>query len=136
MSQNQGAPLILRSPVIIAAGTLGQDGYGEGFPPDLELHRLGAVIPKTLTPRPRTGNPWPRRWPGSYRQAQREHAPAYLNSIGLENPGLAAALPEIPSWAERWQTSVIISIAGETESELAQMAGKLDRTPGISGIEE
>ena len=49
--------LSLRNPVMIASGTFGYDGYGRGITPEMDLSRLGAVIPKTFTRLPREGNP-------------------------------------------------------------------------------
>ena len=60
----------LANPVIIASGTFGYDGYGRGITPDMRLERLGAVIPKTVTRYAREGNPEPRWWPNSFREAR------------------------------------------------------------------
>jgi len=51
------AGLMLRNPIMVAAGTFGWDGYGEGLPPGLDFQRLGAVVAKTTTLAPRLGNP-------------------------------------------------------------------------------
>ena len=69
-------PLALRNPVLSGSGT-----YGHGLemchftPPE----RLGAWVSKTVTLKPRAGNPAPRI---------SETAAGLLNSIGLENRGL------------------------------------------------
>ena len=42
--------LIIRNPVMIASGTFGYDGYGRGMTSDMDLGRLGAVIPKDRYP--------------------------------------------------------------------------------------
>ena len=127
--------LLIENPVMIASGTLGSDGYGSTLPAELELHRLGAIVMKTITPNPREGNAEPRRWPRPPRDARWEPSPFYLNSIGMENPGLDAILPEIPHWVQRWGTRLIISIAAESPSDLGWMADQLDGIPGISGLE-
>ena len=62
--------LILSNPVMIASGTFGNDGYGEGLNPDVDLSLLGAVIPKTVTPCFRIGNAEPRRYPKSFGDAR------------------------------------------------------------------
>ena len=45
-------PLELENPVITASGTF---GYGLEFLPFLELNRLGGLVTKGLSPRPRRG---------------------------------------------------------------------------------
>jgi len=49
--------LTLPNPVLVAAGTF---GYGVEFARAVRLERLGGLITKTLTKRPRHGNPPPR----------------------------------------------------------------------------
>jgi dihydroorotate dehydrogenase (NAD+) catalytic subunit len=80
---------------MIASGTFGYDGYGRGITPEMDLSRLGAVIPKTVTRHPREGNPEPRWYPASYRLAWEAGEFVFLNSIGLANPGIEAALSEM-----------------------------------------
>ena len=106
--------LALRNPVMIASGTFGYDGYGRGLIPEMDLSRLGAVIPKTFTRLPREGNPEPRWYPESYRVARENHEPVMLNAIGLTNPGIEAGLGELaPQWAE-WDATVLLSMSGDS----------------------
>ena len=49
--------LSLKNPVLVASGTFGYVREMAGF---VRLERLGGVIPKTVTYRPRAGNPTPR----------------------------------------------------------------------------
>src|SRR5688572_11407039 len=49
--------LTLRNPVLVASGTFGYAREMEGL---VDVGRLGGVIPKTVTARPRAGNPPPR----------------------------------------------------------------------------
>ena len=74
-------PARLANPVLTASGTY---GYGDEYAHVQDPRRLGAVITKTVTLRPRTGNP-------PVRIA--ETAAGMLNTIGLENVGLAAFRP-------------------------------------------
>ena len=41
--------LKIDNPVMIASGTFGYDGYGRGITPEMDLGRLGAVLPKTVS---------------------------------------------------------------------------------------
>src|SRR5260370_17479582 len=68
--------LLLKNPVITAAGTF---GYGIEYAKIAEVQRLGAVICKGTTVQPRTGNAHPRTL---------ETASGMLNAIGLQNPGI------------------------------------------------
>ena len=91
-----------------------------------DIQRLGAIVCKGTTPEPREGNPLPRiaECPGGI-----------LNAIGLQNIGLEALIKEkAPIWAG-WQVPVIVNIAGNTIDQYALMAAKLDKVPGISGLE-
>ena len=58
-----------------------------------------------------------------------------LNSIGLQNIGIDAILKDVaPVWAT-WRVPVIANIAGESVSDYAELARRLDGVPGVSGIE-
>ena len=63
----------LATPLIPAAGTLAKEALGE------VKGVYGAMLPKTVTPRSRSGNPPPRI---------AEAPSGMVNSIGLQNPGL------------------------------------------------
>ena len=115
--------LLLRNPVMMAAGTF---GYGIEYAKIADVQRLGAVICKGTTLRPRSGNAHPRTF---------ETASGMLNAIGLQNPGIHAVIDKYaPIW-ETWQTSVLVNIAGETVKEFVQLAGALEGVPGVAGIE-
>ena len=118
--------LLLRNPVMIASGTFGRDGFGAGLPPGMDFQGLGALVAKTATPHPREGNPKPRT----------AHGPGwFLNSIGLENPGIDAVLRDhAPRWA-RWRAPVILSIAGERVEEFAALAAAAEGTRGVAALE-
>lgn len=118
--------LRLRNPVMIASGTLGADGYGDGLPPTSRFQDLGAVVAKTTTLQPRAGNPQPRMAQGWGWM---------LNSIGLANPGMDAVLRDkAPQWAT-WRVPVILSIAGESAADFGQLASMIDGSRGIAAIE-
>ena len=125
----------LANPVIIASGTFGYDGYGRGITPDMRLERLGAVIPKTVTRYAREGNPEPRWWPNSFREARETGEAVYLNSIGLTNPGIEGALRDMaPAW-DSWDATVFLSISAESVSEFGEMAAMARGVAGFSAVE-
>ena len=70
------AGIAMETPVLTASGTF---GFGEEFADFVSLHRLGAVVVKGTTLKPRRGN-------DGVRMA--ETPAGMLNSIGLENPGI------------------------------------------------
>lgn len=115
--------LLLASPVMTASGTF---GYGTEYSHLFDIQRLGAIICKGTTLKPRDGNPQPRI---------AETACGVLNSIGLQNIGVSALIKDkAPVWAT-WRVPVIVNIAAETVADYAQLVGKLEGVAGISAIE-
>ena len=115
--------LLLQNPVMTASGTF---GYGMEYDELLDIQRLGAIVCKGTTLKPREGNPQPRL---------AETDCGILNAVGLENIGVEAVIKEkTPIWA-KWRVPVIVNIAGETIDEYAEVAAKLDGVNGVSGIE-
>lgn len=115
--------LLLANPVMTASGTF---GYGIEYSELVDIQRLGAIICKGTTLKPREGNPQPRLV---------ETASGLLNSVGLQNVGVEAVIREkAPVWAG-WQVPVIVNIAGETVDEYAKVAARLEGVAGVSGIE-
>ena len=105
--------LWLKNPVIAASGTF---GFGAEYAEIYDPARLGAVCTKGLTLRPRQGNPPPRLW---------ETACGLLNSIGLQNPGIAAFIrEELPRMKEQGIT-VIANVWGDVPSEYEQAVARL-----------
>jgi dihydroorotate dehydrogenase (NAD+) catalytic subunit len=115
--------LKLNNPVIAASGTC---GYGDDWDGLVDTQKLGAVICKGTTLKPRDGNPQPRIV---------EVTAGVLNSIGLQNIGVEAVVREkAPVWAG-WKVPVIVNIAGDSVADYGKVAEKLNGVPGISGIE-
>lgn len=115
--------LKLSNPVMVASGTF---GYGDEMSALCDIQRLGAIICKATTLKPRNGNPQPRL---------AETPDGMLNAIGLQNPGIDALIRDkAPLWAG-WRVPIIVNIAGENIDEYAELARRLDNTPGISGLE-
>ncbi len=127
--------LRLDNPVMIASGTLGYDGYGRGLIGQYPLHELGAVIPKTVTRWPRGGNPEPRWFPESYREAWEAGDHLFLNAIGLINPGIETAVRDwTPEWAG-WNATILFSFAAHSVGEFGDMAAMTGEAVGISALE-
>lgn len=114
--------IALRNPVLTASGTF---GYGTEFLPFLDLRRLGGFVAKSLTLRPRFGNPPPRI---------AEAPSAMLNAISLENVGvdafIADKLPAIPEGV------TVIASLFETDIEgYAEVAKRLSAAGRVAGLE-
>ena len=115
--------LSLRNPVMPASGTF---SWGVEFARQFDVNRLGAVVSKGVTLRPRDGNPQPRTV---------ETPAGMLNSIGLQNPGVERIVAEMaPVWAA-WETPVIVNVAGETADDFGALASALDGVPGVAALE-
>ncbi len=116
-------PLSLANPVLTASGTF---GYGDEYAHVVDLAHLGGIVTKTVTVRPRPGNPPPRI---------AETASGMLNSIGLENVGLARFRDEKLPRLRALKATVIASIGGETAEELETLLAALGEADGVAGFE-
>jgi dihydroorotate dehydrogenase (NAD+) catalytic subunit len=116
-------PLALRNPVLSASGTYGHGLEMRHFTPP---ERLGALVSKTVTLRPRPGNPAPRIC---------ETEAGFLNSIGLENKGLDAYVESILPAMAQADTVVITNIGGESPEEFAALAARLDAEDAVDALE-
>ena len=125
----------LPNPVMIASGTFGYDGYGRGIDDDAPLASLGAVLPKTFTRHPRAGNPEPRWFPSSFREGMAAGETTLLNSIGLTNPGIEAAMSDLaPKWAAM-DATMVMSMSGESPEQWEEMAAFTRGVEGFAAIE-
>jgi len=135
LAPNNHHHLKLVNPVMTASGTFGYDGYGRGITPDMDLGRLGAVIPKTVTRLPREGNPEPRWHPPSFRQALEDGETTFLNSVGLTNPGIEAALSNLtPEWS-KMDATMILSLSADSVFEFGEMTAMTNGVSGFQAIE-
>ena len=115
--------LTLKNPVIMASGTF---GHGAEYASLFDLSKIGGIVTKTITYYPRAGNPPPRT---------AETPSGMLNAIGLTNPGIDAFIAEkVPPLAEL-NTGRIVSIAGTSDREFADMAARFNDLDGIDALE-
>ncbi|HVF10928.1 MAG TPA: dihydroorotate dehydrogenase [Abditibacteriaceae bacterium] len=115
--------LQLKNPVMTASGTF---GYGQELNSLVDVERLGAIICKTVTRQPRSGNPPPRTC---------ETPSGMLNAIGLQNVGLERFLTEKLPYLKEFHVPTIVNIAGESIEDFAFLAGALSEPGGIAAIE-
>jgi dihydroorotate dehydrogenase (NAD+) catalytic subunit len=114
--------LKLKNPVMTASGTF---GYGEEYSEFIDLNRLGGVIVKGISLKPRQGNPPPRIY---------ETPCGMLNAIGLQNVGLKRFLKEKLPYLKKYDTGIIVNILGNTIQEYIRLSKALDDA-GVDGIE-
>ncbi len=117
------AGLTLPNPVMVASGTF---GYGEEYAPFMAVRRLGAVVVKGLSLRPRVGNPPPRLV---------ETPAGILNAIGLENVGVEAFKVEKLPVLRDLGVPIVVNIFGETADEFREIARCLEKADGVSALE-
>lgn len=118
-----GRGLVLPNPVIAAAGPF---GYGAEVADLVDLERLGGIVTRGTTLKPRGGHPGPRL---------AEVPAGLLVGVGLQNPGIDAVLDRYATTWAKWPVPVILNLCGETASELAEIARRLEGAPGVAGIE-
>jgi len=109
--------------VLVASGTY---GYGDDCLDLADIARLGGVITKSLSLKPRAGNPPPRIV---------ETASGMLNSIGLANIGVHRFVAEKLPFLRSIDTVVIGNIAASTVEEYCQVLDILESAGGIDGYE-
>ena len=117
------AGIKLKNPIMVASGTF---GWGREYSEYLDLNKLGAIVTKSITLKPREGNPPPRIV---------ETPSGMLNSIGLQNEGLEHFLKEDLPFLAKFDTPTIVNIAGETVEEYAELAKRLSKETMVKAIE-
>ena len=117
------AGIKMRNPVMAASGTF---GYGEEYASVVDVKKLGAIVLKSVTLKPRQGNPAPRL---------AETPCGLLNAIGIHNIGVEALKKEKLPLLRNSGTPVIVNIWGENPGEFLEMADILNDAEDIAGIE-
>ena len=117
-----GGGLVLQNPVMPASGCFGFEMQGL-----IDFNDLGALVPKTIFYRARSGNPAPRL---------AETPSGMLNSIGIPSRGVEHFLSSIlPTYAQYERAPTIVSIGGLNVSEYFELAERLNGLPGVGGLE-
>ncbi|MGB4089622.1 MAG: dihydroorotate dehydrogenase [Smithellaceae bacterium] len=115
--------LKLKNPVMTASGTF---GYGGEYADYVDLNKLGAIVVKGLSLKPRAGNPPPRIM---------ETPSGMLNAVGLQNIGVHTFIEEKLPILRKYDTNVIANIYGETYDEYKKVAQKLTSAKGVHALE-
>lgn len=108
----------MKTPLMPASGTLSKEALGE------VRGVYGIMLPKTVTPVRREGNPPPRI---------AETPSGMINSIGLQNPGVDRFLEDLDDFAG--EAPLMISVAGDTVSEFTALCGRLAVDERVAAVE-
>jgi dihydroorotate dehydrogenase (NAD+) catalytic subunit len=113
----------LRNPVLAASGTF---GYGIEFAKLVDLNQLGGLVTKGLSREPIAGNRAPRLW----------HTEAgMMNSIGLQNVGVAAFIRDKLPKLREYAVPVIANVFGYATEDYLEVVRALEDAEGIAAYE-
>ena len=113
----------LPTPVMTASGCA---AAGRELSPFLDLAGIGAVVTKSVMLDPRSGRPTPRMV---------ETPSGMLNSIGLQGPGIDAFLATDLPWLVSRGARAVVSIAGGSLGEYAELGRRVGASPGVTAVE-
>jgi dihydroorotate dehydrogenase (NAD+) catalytic subunit len=113
----------LPNPILTAAGCA---GTGRELAQYIDVARIGAVVTKSIMIEPRAGRPTPRL---------AETAAGLLSSVGLQGPGIDAFLQRDLAWLLSRGAHTVVSIAGSSVGEYAELAARLSDAAGVTAIE-
>ncbi|MBO0771182.1 MAG: dihydroorotate dehydrogenase [Actinobacteria bacterium] len=113
----------LPNPILTASGCA---GAGRELAQFFDIAKIGAIVTKSVMAAPRAGRPTPR---------MAETDSGMLNSIGLQGPGIDAFLQRDLPWLLSRGARAVVSIAGSTVEEYADLASRLSGAAGVTAIE-
>ncbi len=115
--------ITFKNPVLVASGTF---GYAKEFEKFYDLKTLGGIVTKTITLKPRIGNPPQRVF---------ETPAGMLNAIGLQNVGTEAFVETKLPYLSKIGVPIIASVMGYSLDEFRGVVERLDGEKGIDGFE-
>lgn len=115
--------LELKNPVMLASGTV---GYGNEIAEFMDLSKIGAIVTKSVSLKPRKGNP-PQRIV--------ETASGMLNAIGLANVGVEEFIKSKIPFLKDVNSTLICNIAASSIEEYVECTKILDGEDVIKGFE-
>ena len=112
----------MKNPVTVASGTF---GYGREYADFFDLGKLGAIITKGTSLRPKSGNKPSRVC---------ETPSGMLNSIGLQNPGVEYFANNDLPFLRKFDTKIIVNACGSSVDEYVELC-KILNNLDIDGVE-
>jgi dihydroorotate dehydrogenase (NAD+) catalytic subunit len=119
----QVGSLKFRNPILLASGTA---GYGSEMSEFVDLNKIGGIVTKSLSLKPRKGNP-PQRIV--------ETPSGMLNAIGLANVGVEIFLKEKIPFLKKFDVPLICNIAASTIEEYVECTKILTEEEAIQAFE-
>ena len=116
------AGIEMKNPVTVASGTF---GYGREYADFFDLGKLGAIITKGTSLRPKSGNKPSRVC---------ETPSGMLNSIGLQNPGVEYFANNDLPFLRKFDTKIIVNACGSSIDEYVELC-KILNNLDIDGVE-
>jgi len=116
------AGMRLPNPLMTASGCAANGRELHRF---LDIAGLGAFVTKTVLADPRSGRGTPR---------MAETPSGMLNSIGLQGPGITEFGRNELGWLKSVGARVLVSIAGNTAEEFADVAAALSQSPAWDAV--
>jgi dihydroorotate dehydrogenase (NAD+) catalytic subunit len=115
--------LTLKNPILLASGTV---GYGNEISEFIDLEKIGGIVTKSLSLKPRKGNP---------PQRITETASGMLNAIGLANVGVEVFLKEKIPFLKKINAPLICNIAASSVEEYVECTRILTTEDWIKAFE-
>ena len=119
----KAGPLTFRNPVLLASGTV---GYGNEISEFIDLNKIGGIVTKSLSLKPRKGNP-PQRIV--------ETPSGMLNAIGLANVGVEEYIKTKIPFIEKYDVPLICNIAASSVEEYVECTRILTEQEAVDAFE-
>ena len=115
--------LSFKNPVMTASGTC---GFGSEIADFVDLSKLGGVVMKGTTLKPREGNDY---------QRMAETSSGMLNAVGLQNKGVDNFIKNIYPNIKDIDSNFIVNVNGSTIEEYVELTERINELDKIPAIE-
>lgn len=117
------AGMTLANPVLTAAGC---GGSGRELDPFFDLTAIAGMVTRSIWLDPRSGTATPR---------MAETPSGMLSAVGMQGPGVDGFLATELPWLAQRRVRVVVSVAGATLGEYAELARRVGNSPGVAAVE-
>ncbi len=115
--------LSLKNPVMPASGTF---GYAVEMVPYIDVNRLGAIMVKCVTLKPRLG---------SLPHRLAESPSGSVCTIGLQNVGFERFVKEKMPFLRELEPPLFVNIGAQSVEEFGELTARLNKVEGIDALE-
>ncbi|WP_019154781.1 dihydroorotate dehydrogenase [Robertmurraya massiliosenegalensis] len=113
--------LVLENPIMPASGT-----FGPEMESVIDFNLLGAIVPKSITLDPRSGNKTPRVC---------ETVAGMINSIGIQSKGIQYYMDHYVPFYSKFTPPLISSLSADSIDEFAEIAHIVTQSDDVAAIE-